>query len=59
MPTGLRNAARAFAENEDGATAIEYAMIALMISIVIVGAVRSIGVTLVNIFTLVNNGFAK
>ena len=46
-----------FFENEDGATAIEYALIALMISIVIITATTNIGTNLSNIFTRVNAGF--
>jgi len=37
---------KAFWQDRSGATAIEYALIAGFISIVIVGAVNSIGVTL-------------
>jgi pilus assembly protein Flp/PilA len=48
---------RKFASDESGATAIEYALIALSISIVIVSAATSIGTRLVNIFTQVNTGF--
>ena len=46
-----------FLENEDGATAIEYALIALMISIVIITATTNIGTNLNTIFTRVNAGF--
>ncbi len=46
-----------FAGNEDGATAIEYGLIALLISTVIIASAKSIGTSLKNIFTLVNNGF--
>ena len=45
-----------FMRNEDGATAIEYALIAGGISIVIVMAVRGIGSTLQTTFTNVQNG---
>ena len=48
---------RKFAENDDGATAIEYALIATLISIVIVSAATNIGTNLGNIFTKVNAGF--
>lgn len=47
----------AFLENEDGATVIEYALIALLISIVIIAATMSIGTNLNTIFTKVNAGF--
>jgi pilus assembly protein Flp/PilA len=46
-----------FAGNEDGATAIEYGLIALLISTVIISSTRNLGNTLVNIFTQVNAGF--
>jgi len=38
-----------------GATLIEYAFIAALVSVVIVGGVRSIGTALVNRFTAVSN----
>ena len=44
-----------FAKNESGATAIEYALIAGGISIVIVAAVGAIGTTLSGTFTSVQN----
>ena len=44
-----------FAQDESGATAIEYAMIALGISVAIVFAVRGIGTTLSNTFNKVNS----
>jgi pilus assembly protein Flp/PilA len=43
--------------NRDGATAIEYALIAGMISIVILTAVASVGEEVVALFTLVSSGF--
>ena len=46
-----------FLDNEDGATAIEYALIALSISIVIITAVTNIGTNLNSAFTKVNAGF--
>jgi pilus assembly protein Flp/PilA len=46
-----------FIESEDGATAIEYGLIALLISTVIVASTRSIGLTLNSVFTQVNAGF--
>jgi len=47
---------KAFLNNEDGATAIEYALIAASISIVIVAAATSIGSSLKLTFTNVSNG---
>lgn len=46
-----------FQKDVSGATAIEYALIAGLISIVIVGGATSIGGRLVEIFTSVNAGF--
>jgi pilus assembly protein Flp/PilA len=46
-----------FLWDESGATAIEYALIAGSISIVIVTVALSIGTDLVSIFTKVENGF--
>lgn len=48
---------RRFFADESGATAIEYALIAGGISIVIITAVQGIGTTLNNTFTSVKNGF--
>jgi pilus assembly protein Flp/PilA len=47
---------RRFCANESGATAIEYALIAVGISIVIVAAVTSIGSSVKGAFTSVSNG---
>jgi pilus assembly protein Flp/PilA len=44
-----------FLKNEAGATAIEYALIASGISIVILAAVQGVGGTLVTTFTGVQN----
>ena len=46
-----------FVDDESGATAIEYALIAGGISIVIVAAVQGIGSKLVATFTSVQNAF--
>ena len=48
---------RRFFADESGATAIEYALIAGGISIVIVTVVQGIGTSLNNTFTSVKNGF--
>jgi pilus assembly protein Flp/PilA len=47
-----------FLQDERGATAIEYAIIAGSICLVIVAAVTSIGGSLKTIFTSVSSGFA-
>lgn len=47
---------RNFLKDTSGATAIEYALIAAGISIVIVTAVNSLGIKVAGLFTKVNNG---
>lgn len=42
-----------FAHEEDGVTAIEYGLIAALIAVVIIVAVRSVGVNLTAVFTRV------
>ncbi len=49
--------AYSFLRNESGASAIEYALIAGSISIVILVATQGIGTNLVSIFTKVEDGF--
>jgi pilus assembly protein Flp/PilA len=46
----------ALARNEDGATAIEYGLIAALISVVIIGVVTTIGTTLQDKFQSVSTG---
>ncbi|CAM5306758.1 Flp pilus assembly protein, pilin Flp OS=Afipia felis OX=1035 GN=BN961_00160 PE=4 SV=1 [Afipia felis] len=43
-----------FVKDESGATAIEYALIAAGISIVIIGAVNALGTTISGKFTTIN-----
>lgn len=57
--TPLMQSLRRFARDERGTTAIEYALIAGGISIVIVAAAASIGTTLNSTFTSVKNGFSS
>ncbi len=47
---------RRFCANESGATAIEYAMIAVGIAVVLVAAVSSIGSSVKGTFTSASNG---
>jgi pilus assembly protein Flp/PilA len=47
---------RNFLKDTSGATAIEYALIAAGISIVIVNAVNSLGIKVTGLFTKVDNG---
>jgi len=55
---GLRNQFRRFCANESGATAIEYAIIAAGIAVVLVAAVSAIGSSVKGTFTtVVTTGF--
>jgi pilus assembly protein Flp/PilA len=49
----MKTIARFFA-NEDGATAIEYGLIAALIAVVIIGAVSAVGTQLSTTFTNVS-----
>jgi pilus assembly protein Flp/PilA len=53
----MKSLVATFWNNERGATAIEYALIAVGLSIVIVAAVNSIGTTLSATFTSIAAGF--
>ena len=44
-----------FLKDESGATAIEYGLIAALISVVIIGAVTTIGTKLNGTFTMIGN----
>lgn len=44
-----------FMQEEDGVTAIEYGLIAALIAVAIVGAVRTVGTDLANVFGNVSN----
>ena len=57
IQNSLRETATRFRHDEDGATAIEYALVAGLISIVIIAAVTSIGETLSESFSEVQSGF--
>ena len=50
----MKNLLARFVKDESGATAIEYALIAAGISVVIIGAVNMLGGTLSTIFTNIN-----
>jgi len=45
---------RRFAQNQTGATAIEYGLIAGLISVVIIGAVTAVGTNLSSKFTAIS-----
>jgi len=44
-----------FIRDEEGVTAIEYGLIAALIAVVIIGAVRTIGTNLNTVFTTIGN----
>lgn len=47
-----------FVRDEEGATAVEYGLMAALIAAVIVGAVTTLGTTLQGIFTNINTSIA-
>lgn len=53
----VRNFCKRFQEDVSGATAIEYALIASIVSLSIIAGATTIGTGLIDIFTSVNNGF--
>jgi pilus assembly protein Flp/PilA len=54
----LRTAGRKFIRDESGATAIEYGLIAALISVVIIGALSTIGTNLNTAFTNIGTNLA-
>jgi len=48
-----------FVKCESGATAIEYGLIAALISVAIIGIVQTVGGSLVGVFTEVNTGLTN
>jgi len=49
---------RRFVEEEKGATAIEYGLIAALIAVVIIAALTSVGTNLTTVFTSVSTSLA-
>ncbi|MEO0612224.1 MAG: Flp family type IVb pilin [Pseudomonadota bacterium] len=49
---------KAFVANEDGATAIEYGLIAALISVVVIGTVTTVGDNLDNTFNAIGSNLA-
>ncbi|TNE89352.1 MAG: Flp family type IVb pilin [Gammaproteobacteria bacterium] len=49
----LRNKTRRFFKDEDGASAIEYAVIAGLIAVAMIGTAKLVGVEITNVFTTV------
>ena len=56
--TTLKQLVRNFADDEQGATAIEYGLLAGLISVVIIIAVTAIGTNLNTIFTTIKDKLA-
>jgi pilus assembly protein Flp/PilA len=50
----MLNLLKRFARDESAATAIEYGMIAALIAIVVIGAIRLVGTRLSSVFTSVS-----
>lgn len=55
----IRTSLAPFVQARSGATSIEYAFIAMLISLAIIGGVTSIGPSLAKIFTNVRSGFGE
>ena len=51
----LKTSFRKFLKQEEAVTAIEYALIASLIAVVIVGTVKTLGTTLSGVFTTITN----
>lgn len=49
----------AFLADENGATAIEYALICLLISTAIIAAINNLSVSLLGVFNLINQAFTN
>ncbi len=47
-----------FFQNEDGATAIEYGLIAALIAVVIISAVTTLGDSIADTFTEISDGMS-
>ena len=47
---------KALIENEEGATAVEYGLIAALVSVAIITVLQSLGTNLVGTFEAVSNG---
>lgn len=54
----MKNVISRFAKDESGATAIEYGLIAGLISITIIGVVTAVGTNLNSLFTTISDTLA-
>lgn len=55
MPNKFKESAEQFSQNENGATAIEYGLIAALIALACIIAFTSLGLNLANIFNTISN----
>ena len=55
----MKKFAKAFLQNESGATAIEYGLIAALIAVAIIGALQFLGTSLNNTFNAVSNNLSS
>lgn len=55
----LMETVRAFIKREDGASAIEYALIAGLIAVVIITAVTALGTDVASVFEAISTGLEK
>lgn len=51
----MKNLITRFQNDESGATAIEYGLIAALVSVVIIGALQLVGQELTNVFTAIKD----
>ena len=51
------NTVKAFAHDEEGATAIEYGLLASLIAVVIIASVTALGTKLDGVLTTIKNAF--
>jgi pilus assembly protein Flp/PilA len=54
----MTNLIKRFAHEEDGATAIEYGLIAALIAVAVIGAIRALGQNLSSTFSEVSSEIA-
>lgn len=54
----MTNFVARFVKDESGATAIEYGLIAMLISVAIIGILQGVGSNLLTTFTSVNNALS-
>jgi pilus assembly protein Flp/PilA len=57
--TVMRNVITRFAQDRSGATAIEYGLIAALVSVVIIGVLTTVGKNLLAVFTSVATGLSN